>query len=333
MILFEHDSKSAAFWFAAEEYIVRFLRPDKPVLMLWSTDDTIMIGANQVTEAECDLAYAKSSGIEVVRRSSGGGAIFTDRGALQVSVICPYETNDDMKTVVQENLAEPVIEALGRCGASASFEGRNDIMIEGKKVSGVAQYVKEGYIVSHCSLLFSTDLEKLEKCLKVDREKIATKAIASVRSRVINITDFIAVQDIVNFRTILLVSYSELIKASRGVEYKKFPDSDADAICVIMHKKYMNPEWTFGREPAFTFTNKKRFPGGRIEVFLDVKGGIIHDAHINGDFLSLLPVTELEAQLVGLPHRADALAEALNTIDVEAYLGSLGASELLDVMQ
>ena len=347
MILYEHDSNSAAFWFAGEEYIMRSLRPSEPVLMLWSTGDTIMLGANQIAEVECDVAYAEAERIEIVRRSSGGGTIFTDAGTLQVTVIlpAPYFTESeeppprpekteepsprlparDPKEVAREWLAVPVIETLDRLGADASLEGRNDILIDGKKISGLAQYVKDGYICSHCSILFRTDLEKLTRCLTVDRSKFTTKAIASTKSRVTNVTGHIPEHDMESFRAALVETY--------GVtERREFGPYQRDEIGAFMRDKYLSPDWTYGHEPAFTFKNSKSFPGGTLEVFLNVKGGVIQDARISGDFLSLRPVAELEEKLIGLPHSGGPIALSLRSFDVKSYLGSLGYPELLQVL-
>ena len=342
MLIFENDSASAAFWFAAEEYIIRHARPDEPVLMLWRTDDTIMLGANQIAEAECDTAYANSAGIKIVRRPSGGGAIFTDKGTLQVTVIRQYNGRQDEDNsglsqacndpaVARELLAAPVLDALALYGVNASLEGRNDILIDGKKVSGIAQYVIGGYICSHCSLLFSADLEKLEKCLTANREKFKTKAIASLRARVANISDYIAEKDLQNFRDSLIKAY----KGEQDFRHSRFSRKGKDEtlhIETIISEKYLNPGWIFGRAPAFTFTNKKRFPGGLLEVYLDVKGGVIKDARLSGDFLSLLPVADFETKLVGVPHNAEALKKTLREIDVRSYLGSLDAKELMEVL-
>jgi len=328
MILFKSESKSAAFYFAAEEYIMRFLRPDEPVLMLWSTGDTIMIGANQIAEAESDSAYAKSEEIEIVRRASGGGTIFTDEGTLQFTIILRHEAESDHRALVHEWLTGPVVETLARYGVSASPEGRNDIVIDGKKISGVAQCVRYGYICSHGSLLFNTDLEKLTRSLTVDRTKFETKAIASVHARVANISGYIEEKDLICFRDALTDTYKQM----KECQTRSFDPEALEQIEKIMGDKFANPEWTYGREPAYTYSNKKRFPGGLIEVFLDIKGGEIRDARINGDFLSLLPVEELEIILKGIPYREDALKEVLGTIDVNAYLGSLDAAELLEVL-
>ena len=340
--MYESDRTDAAFYFAAEEYIMRELRPSGAALILWSTGDTVMIGANQVATAECDLAYMKSAGIGLVRRPSGGGAIFTDRGTLQYTFILPYTpalpsrqtVSGDAGQAAREWLAEPAIEALAALGIEASLEGRNDITIAGKKVSGLAQHVKHGYICSHGSLLIDTDLEKLARALTVDSEKIKTKAIASVRARVTNVADELCKSYARRGALLSCVSpvADELCKsyARRGaLSRRAFSPDQIGRIEEIMRERYLSPGWTFGRDPAFTFTNKRRFPGGSIEVFLDVKGGVIREAKVTGDFLALRPIEELEGRLEGVPHREDALTEALRPLDVESYLGSLGARELL----
>jgi len=327
MILYYNDSNKAAFWFAAEEYIMREMKPDEPVLMLWSTEDTVMAGANQVIEAECDVDYTQSEGIEVIRRSSGGGAIFTDEGTLQVTVILPYEDNGP-KSVARKWIVDPVVAALAGCGVSAYAKGRNDILIDGKKVSGIAQYISDGYICSHCSLLLQTDLTKLAKSLTTDRAKFTTKAVPSEGSSVANIIEYIPGKDIQSFFSALAKSYGR----EEEIENCAFDDDEIDQIETIMWDKYLDPGWLFGREPAFTFTNKKTFPGGTIEVFLDVKGGIINEAKITGDFLALLPISELEQKLVGTAHRADSLSEVLDAVNLKLYLGKIKASDFLEVL-
>ena len=336
MILFESDRRNAAFYFAAEEYIMRALKPEAPVLMLWTTGDTVMIGANQTAKAECDLDYAKEKGIAIVRRPSGGGAIFTDKGTLQYTVILTYadaeaetnHTNRDSKETVREWLAGPLIETLAGYGVAAVAEGRNDVTISGRKISGTAQHIRYGYICSHGSLLFNTDLEKLTRALTVDREKIQTKAVASVRARVTKIADHAEEKDMPRFREAFIESYSHKEPLSR----REFSTSELTQIEEIEQEKYAAPEWTFGRDPAFTFTNKKRFPGGGVEVFIDVKGGIVQSAKITGDFLAPGPVTELEASLAGVPHTREALTGALQKAGAPAALGSVSAEELLSVL-
>lgn len=328
MILFESDSTRAAFYFAAEEYIMRELRPREAALMLWSTGDTVMLGANQVADAEADRTYAKASGIEIVRRSSGGGAIFTDGGTLQYTVILPYKTGMSARDFVRDWLAEPVVRTTARFGAAATFEGRNDIVISGRKISGTAQYIKNGYICSHGSLLFNTDMEKLAKALTVDPGKIQTKAVASIRARVTNISEHISEKDMSRFREALIESFGLKDAVSR----RNFSTDELEKIETLRSARYDNPAWTFGREPAFTYTNRKRFQGGQIEVYLDVKGSIIQTANIRGDFLAMRELCGLEQALAGTAFEKEAVRTALRPIDVRSFLGSLGEDELLETM-
>jgi lipoate-protein ligase A len=327
-MLFENNSTKAAFYFAAEEYIMMHYRPQEAALMVWSTDDTVMIGANQVAEAESDGDYAKSVGIEIIRRPSGGGAIFTDPGTLQYTVILPYRTGDDAKSFVRDWLAGPVIETLACFGAGVSIEGRNDIVIEGKKIAGIAQYIKNGYLCSHGSLLFNTDIAKLARVLTVDREKIKTKAIASVDARVTNITDYIDEKDIRNFREAFIESFEH----EGVVRRKAFKPDELEKIGTIRRERFENPDWTYGHGPAYTTKKKKRFPGGGLEISLDIKGGAIQNIRINGDYMALRPIVALEEALKGAAYREDRVLTALKGVDVKLCLGSLGEKELMETL-
>jgi len=331
MILFESDRTDAAFYLAAEEYIMRDIKPEVPALILWIIDDTVVIGANQVVKAEVDEAYAAGAGIAIARRPSGGGAIFADKGGIQFTVILPYDEggiNPDPGAHMREWLAEPLIETIGGFGVKASLVGRNDVSIDGKKVSGLSQFVKYGYICSHGTLIFSTDMEKLARVLTVDSEKIASKAVASVRKRVTSISEHIPVKDVRVFREALIESYGK----NEAVSRRGFTADELARIEKIRLGKYGSPEWIYGHEPAFTYTSGKRFPGGRIDAFLDVKGGVIQNAVIRGDFLALKPVAEIEEGLAGVPHREEALREALRGLGVKSVLGSLTEDELLEVL-
>ena len=169
MICYEPLSMDGAFHFSAEEFIMKSLRPVDPVLMLWQTDPTVMLGANQIAGAEMDLNLAAEAGIAVVRRSSGGGAIYTDPGTLLYTIIFPWDPKGvDPKDVVKNYLARPVTSALAALGGHAVREGRNDIVMDGKKISAIAQYVRHGYLCSHGSLLLNADLDALGRILTVD---------------------------------------------------------------------------------------------------------------------------------------------------------------------
>jgi len=358
----------AAFWFAAEEHVMRDLAPGEPVLMLWRTRDTAMVGANQVAEAEVDRAYAEKDGIDIVRRASGGGTIFTDAGTLLYTILLPYDAGTDPKDVVRDRLAAPVIRALASLGVPARLEGRNDLLIDGRKFSGIAQHIAHGALCSHGSLLWDADLAMLARVLTPARAKIVSKAIPSARARVTNIAEHLAPRsgdarpsDIDAFREALVRSWaeeasevaeaaSEVAEAVDAAEATTAADAAADAaaatgsltrrpfspeeraaIAQIAAEKYENPSWTFGRAPAYTVRRSARFPGGGVEVFFAVERGTITACRITGDFLALRPVAPLEAALAGIPYRRADIAVALSRADAQAILGSITAEEFLSV--
>jgi lipoate-protein ligase A len=328
MIYVVTNSDRASFAFAAEEYVMRDLRPQEPVLMLWSTRPTVMIGANQVVDLEIDRAKAETAGVDIVRRSSGGGTIFTDSGTLLITIILPHSDQADMKEVIRDHLAGPVTRAIAALGATAVLEGRNDILIDGKKISGIAQFVKYGYLTSHGSLLFDADLDMLSGLLTVDNEKIASKALRSVRSRVTNISVHIKEKSIEAFKSALLKSFME----PNGFTTYELTAEDLAAIDRIQKEKYDDPQWTCGRTPSYTFHNSRRFQGGRITVFLDIKGGVIQACRITGDFLTLHPLSTIETRLTGIRHDRKSIRDALESIEDQNTLGSVTMEELTGVL-
>jgi lipoate-protein ligase A len=339
MIYIEPKSMDCAFHFSAEEYVMETVKPDATTLMLWRTNSTVMIGANQIAEAEADLAYAKERGVAVVRRSSGGGTIYTDPGVLLYTIILPFTEKTDTKAVISGYLAGPAIEALRRMGVASSLEGRNDILVDGRKISGIAQYIRHGYLCSHGSLLFDADLTELTRVLTADDEKIAAKALRSVRSRVTNISEHLPggagegmagdgeAPDILVFMKSLRESWNDVF----GLTERSLSADDIAAIDTIRANKYASWDWTFGRAPRYSYRDSKRFPGGGVEVFAEVKGDVIESVKIIGDFLALRPVSTIEEKLVGVPLSAAALDAAVTESDVRAALGSITKAELLSI--
>ncbi|MDR0518601.1 MAG: hypothetical protein LBG82_00890 [Clostridiales Family XIII bacterium] len=331
------------------------LRPREPAFMLWRTNPTVMIGANQIAEIEADLAYARESSIAVVRRSSGGGAIYTDPDTVLYTIILPYTESDafDIKAACSDYLSGPVIAALGELGVAASLEGRNDILVDGKKIAGIAQYIKHGYLCSHGSLLFDADLGELTRVLTVNDEKIKSKALRSVRSRVTNIKEHLPQaaeaenglrastrKDDSGFLQSGEPDTAAFMNALRGhlsrafapAEYT-FSESDLAGIEKLRAEKYASDEWTFGRTPRYSFHSAGRFAGGSVEIFADVKNGVIERLKITGDFLALRPVSDVEYRFVDIPFRTDTIASVLAGINTSDYFGAITREELLSVFR
>ena len=331
MIYIELKSTDAMFNLAAEEYVTR-CSPAKntkePVFMFWRTEKCVVIGRSQIAAAEIDLKTANNLGIKIIRRSSGGGAVFSDSGNIMHSLITPFDKSDDPKEIEREQLVEPMANALRKMGIPAVSEGRNDITADGKKISGLAQYAIKNRLCTHGSLLYDTDLDLLTEVLKTDPEKISSKSIKSVRARVVNLCEYFNPK-------ISTEEFFEQLKFclfDTKINIYDFTEHDTEQINIIRNEKYANPEWLNGKTPRFSFHNAKRFQAGKIEIFLNVEHGIIDSCKIFGDFLGILPVDELEAKIKNQPHDFGVLAEILAEIDLRLYLGNIKHDELLECL-
>jgi len=330
MIYIDPNSIDATFYFAAEEYIMRQIPPSDAALLFWQIRPTIVIGRNQIAAAEFDLELAASEDVHIARRPSGGGAVYNDPGTLLCSIIVPWSDDSDAKDVARRLLVKPITDTLARLGVIAEAQGRNDITIDGRKISGVAQYICNGYICSHCSLLYDNDLDMMDKLLTVDEGKISSKALYSVRSRVANIREFLPGNvSIDDFKKHLI---SEWLTLNNSFSEYVFKPGEIEKIEVLRLEKYACDEWISGRTPPFTFTNSKRFPEGRVEVFLEVRNGRIANLDLKGDFLSLLPVSGMTDRLTGIPYEASRIRPLLESIDLKLYIGDINATELLSVL-
>ena len=326
MIYIETKNRDAAFHFALEEFIMRDYPFAQPVMMIWQTGKCVMLGNNQSAEAEVDMGYLKREGILLIRRSSGGGAIFADPGTVFYTVILPHDKDRYPLTIAKEDVAEPVVQALRKMGVPAVVEGRNDILTDGKKISGFAQYSRYGRICTHGSLLYETDLDALAQVLQPDEKKIRTKALRSVRSRVANIKEYMNPPcSTLEFRDLL----RRYLLSDRQAGDYFLTEHDIEQINEINVKKYLNPSWTYEQSPAFSFHNGKRFTGGKVEVYFDITKGAVSSCSIQGDFLGVIPISGLERVFEGKRFTPPDFCRALDGIELQPYLGEITKEELL----
>jgi lipoate-protein ligase A len=328
MIYIEPEIKDAAFNIAAEEYITRNFS-GQTVFMFWQTEKCVIIGRNQIAAAEIDLGAADSLGINIVRRSSGGGAVFSDLGNIMYTLVTPFNESDDPKKIEREQFALPMARALNKMGVPAAVEGRNDITAGGKKFSGLAQYAIKNRLCTHGSMLYDADLEALARVLKPDPGKINSKALKSVRSRVTNLCGYFTPQ-------ISVAEFLERLKSNlfdgEKIERYNFTREDTEQINIIRSEKYANIDWLLGATPKFSVQCAKRFPAGKLEIFLHAERGIIKSCGIFGDFLGILPASELEKKLENRPHDYAVLSELLSQINLSLYLGGIKQEELLECL-
>ncbi len=294
--------------------------------MLWQNDNTIVVGKNQNTLSEIDLDYVKTNGIRVVRRITGGGAVYHDMGNLNFTYItsCEGEWESDFS-----RFATPVISALSKLGIKAEVSGRNDIVVDGRKFSGNAQTVVDGRILHHGTILFNTDVSILSKALTPDPEKVQSKGIKSVSSRVVNLSELLPEGiDAVRLTSLL----SDEVREMYGASEYELSDEELARAEKLADEKYRTWEWNFGYSPKYTFTKRKRFNGGSVSVFLTVAEGKIVDAKIFGDFFGAGEISDIENVLCGKNHNETAVREALEQFEIGSYFGKVGLSELLEVL-
>lgn len=311
---------------AVEEYVFDCLPRDRMYVMLWQNDNAIIIGKHQNTLAEINETFVREHGIRVVRRLSGGGAVYHDMGNLNFTVIADA-TADGLDF---GRFCDMVLAALERVGIHGERNGRNDMTIDGKKFSGNAQYIRQGRVMHHGTLLFDSNTAMLAGALRVDKEKIQAKGVKSVRSRVTNIRPLLP-QDmtLAQFRQVLLES---ILQQLPGSEYI-LTAQDLAEIEARKQARYDTWQWNYGHSPACTFSKKARFEGcGSIEAFLSMEQSRIREISFRGDFFAAEDPAALSAILQGCALEPADLETALENTNVSRYFMGLDKAQFLSLL-
>jgi len=312
---------------AAEQYVFDSLPKDRMYFMLWQNDNAIIIGKHQNTLAQINEAYVKEKGIRVVRRLSGGGAVYHDLGNLNFTFIADAAQKD---TLDFQLFCKPVVRALGAVGVHAEINGRNDMTIDGKKFSGNSQYVKNGRVMHHGTILFRSDLDTINRALQVDPEKIQAKGVGSVRSRVTNVSEYLD-RDVTleQFRKLLLES---VLQENPGEEYV-LSGEDLAKIEQLRQEKYGTWQWNYGYSPECTLLKKARIEGcGTVEAHLTVSHGQVENVQFYGDFFSVREPSELAQKLIGCRPVREDYEKALKNTAVSDYFVGLTTERFWELM-
>lgn len=325
MLIYKNYSNDSYFNLAAEQYLLDTKQVS--IFMLWKNDRSVIIGKNQNAYAELDLDYVNKNKIKVVRRLTGGGAVFHDKGNVNFTFIVPETEN---ATLDFARFTAPIIEAIKSLGADdVCLSGRNDILINGAKISGNAQTQYNGKTLHHGTLLYDSDISMLVGSLKVDEEKIKSKGIKSVRNRVCNIKDFIFSK----MDTDEFMSYLEnYISENTGAELVEFSEEDILNIQKLADEKYSTWDWNFGKSKEFSVEKKKRYDFGTVNINLTAENGIIKSLKIYGDFFGVADITKLENILCGTKLEKDSITHILGNVCIEDYIMGMSCNDFAELI-
>jgi len=323
MLIIRRHNTDPYFNLATEEYVLKEIGEDS--FMLWRNDNAIIVGKHQNTLAEINLDYVKQNNIKVVRRLSGGGAVFHDLGNLNFTFI---RHGTDENLIDFRKYTEPILEVLLKLGINAKFEGRNDLTIEGKKFSGNAEHLWKNRILHHGTLLFSSHMPDISGALKVDPAKFSDKAVKSVRSRVTNISEHLSSpMDVLEFSTLI---ENHILEKYPDSKFYDLTDEDHRRINELVKERYGTWEWNFGYSPNYNYKKIIRTEkSGSIEFDLDVVDGFIKHLRIFGDYFNKYDTEDIENALINVAHREDAIREALKPYTISDYFNNLGMEEFL----
>lgn len=323
-VYLETGSTDPAYNLAFEEYLLTGPQAGE-YLILWQNENAVVVGQNQNTAEEIDRAFVEAHGIHVVRRTTGGGAVYHDLGNLNYSFITRAGNTEDL---VLSRFTQPVVRALRALGLEAEASGRNDILVSGKKVSGTAQRLYRDRILHHGTLLFDTDPNMVAGALNADLEKFRSKSAKSVRSRVGNIREHLA-------RKLTLQEFWDHLKMTlveSGVRPGVLGAEALARVEALRREKYDDWEWNYGRSPEFDQCSRRRWGGGSLEVRLTARQGCIREIRFYGDFLALRPLDRVTELFRNCPLRREDLARRLEGLPLREYFGGITEEELLETI-
>ena len=310
---------------AFDEYCLESLPIDEPVFFLWQNRPAVIVGYNQEVNTEVNLDYLKEKGIDLVRRVTGGGAVYHDLENLNYTIVGRSEALERD----YPEYAALMMKALQALGVPATLSGRNDILVEGKKVSGFAKRVCKNRLMVHGTLMYNVDVDVLTHVLNPSTTKLQSKGIASVRSRVTNLCNYLPeLSDIQAFKNRL----EEILSNNYSDAEYKLSEADLANIQQLTDEKFATWEWNYGRSPKATLVHSARLACGTVEIHLTLAENRIASCRFGGDFLGNLPASDVEKALTGIPYEINEIRKCLSKLEISRYFDRVSADNLLEMM-
>ena len=310
---------------AFDEYCLESLPIDEPVFFLWQNKPAVIVGYNQEVNTEVNLDYLKEKGIDLVRRVTGGGAVYHDLENLNYTIV---GRSEDLERDYPE-YAALMMKALQSLGVPATLSGRNDILVDGKKVSGFAKRVCKNRLMVHGTLMYNVDVDVLTHVLNPSTTKLQSKGITSVRSRVTNLCNYLPeLSDIQAFKNRL----EEILSNNYSDAEYKLSETDLAHIQQLTDEKFATWEWNYGRSPKATLVHSARLACGTVEIHLTLAENRIASCRFGGDFLGNLPASDVEKALTGIPYEVNEIRKCLSKLEISRYFDRVSADNLLEMM-
>jgi lipoate-protein ligase A len=325
MLCIYHESTDPYFNIATDEYILKYLKED--CFMLWRNNNAIIVGKYQNTLAEINYDYVKANNIAVVRRISGGGAVYHDLGNLNFSFV---KSGEDSNLTDFKKFTQPIVDVIQSLGIDARFEGKNDLMIDGKKFSGNAAHIYKNRILHHGTILYAAEMRNVSEALKINPVKYQDKAVKSVPKRVTNITEHLKTPLSLEAFTQQLMNH--VLSIYPDSKLYTFTPDDIKIINQLKNEKYSTQEWNYGKSPEYSFKKAIRTKGGLLEMNLEAKNGIIENIKIYGDFFSELGIEPIEHALINIAHNENAIRQALAHINIDKHFSNITLDDLIEAM-
>ena len=316
-----------SFNLAAEEYLFEKADRSCEYMMIWRNEPTVVVGKYQNTVEEIDSEYVTNNDIKVVRRLSGGGAVFQDLGNINYSVLMDCS---DSSYVDFAPYMEMIVGFLNSVGINADINGRNDLTIGNKKISGNSQYVKDGRVLHHGTLLFNLNLYMAAKALEPPDCKIESKGIKSVKSRIMNIESLLKNNTTIEqFQQEMIKYFSEVY----GYRVKEFTEKEKEYIDAIKKNRYDRWEWNYGYSPEYKKCRRYSIPGcGNFKVQMNIKDGIVTNISLSGDFFGNQSLQGLYSILEGCRLSKNDISVKLAEVDINNYIYNISKKDFIEMI-